>query len=133
MLGMVAGRPTHADIVVIAAHDSPINTITVQETAHLYMGRINGVAGIGATPILLYDLPDGPLRETFFRLLNGMSIEQVNAYWARLQFSGNVLPPTRLSNARAVLDAVSHHLNAIGYVDDSSVDASVKILLRLRE
>ena len=62
-----------------------------------------------------------------------MSLKQLNAYWARLRFSGEVLPPMTLPDSQLVLDAVSRTRGGIGYVDAALVDGSVKVVLRLKE
>jgi len=83
---------------------------------------------------LIYEQPvASSLRESFFRSLNGMSVIQLNAYWARLRFSGEVLPPKGLADSRAVLEAVGSNRNAIGYVDAAVVSSSVKVVLLLKE
>jgi hypothetical protein len=85
-------------------------------------------------PAAVYEQPqDSTLRESFFRALNGMNLKQLNAYWARLRFSGEVLPPMVLPDSRLVLDAVSRNRGGIGYIDAALVDTSVKVVLRVRE
>jgi ABC-type phosphate transport system substrate-binding protein len=115
-----------ADVVVIVHPDNPRQTITEREVSDIYLGRTRSIAA--------YDLPmDHPLREIFFQSLNGLSIRQINAYWARLRFSGEILPPTALPDVRTVVEAVSRNRNAIGYADGGAVNASVKVILRLKE
>ncbi|MBC7573803.1 MAG: hypothetical protein H7244_05645, partial [Herminiimonas sp.] len=85
-------------------------------------------------PAAVYEYPAfGQLRERFFRALNGMAINQLNAYWARLRFSGEVLPPRELADSTAMQLAVSRDPSAIGYVDAIFLNSAVKVVLRLRE
>lgn len=127
----------HADIAVIVHPDNPLPSMTPREVSNLYLGRTRSfVATDGRNPLpaSIYELPaDNPLREVFFHTLNGMDIKQLDAYWARLRFSGEVLPPPVLPDSRSVVDAVSRKRNAIGYVDAAAVSASVKVVLRLKE
>lgn len=126
-----------ADLAVIVHPDNPVQTLTQKQVSDLYLGRTRHFSVAESTaPIraAVYELPaDNPLRENFFHALNGMPIKQLNAYWARLRYSGEVLPPPVLPDSRAVLQMVSHDRNAIGYVDAAVVDNSVKIVLRLKE
>jgi hypothetical protein len=46
------------------------------------------------------------LREPFYSLLTHRSIQQIDAYWARIIFSGQGMPPVKLSSAQLVLSAV---------------------------
>ncbi|OHC71490.1 MAG: hypothetical protein A3H93_20320 [Rhodocyclales bacterium RIFCSPLOWO2_02_FULL_63_24] len=127
-----------ADLVVIVHPDNPVRAMTPREVSDLYLGRSRVFdTGDPATPLtaFIYEHPaESHLRETFFRALNGMPISRLNAYWARLRFSGEVLPPVVLADSRAVIDAVGRNRNAIGYVDAAAVSsAPVKIVLRLKE
>ena len=126
-----------ADVAVIVHPDNPVHAMTQRQVSDLYLGRSRSFdAGGLKTPLpaSIYEQAlDSPLREAFFRALNGMPVKQLNAYWARLRFSGEVLPPVALSDSRSVLDAVSRNRNAIGYVDAEAVKGSVKVVLRLKE
>jgi len=126
-----------ADVVVIVHPDNPLQSLSQREVSDLYLGRARSFQnGDDRTPLLarIYEQPaESPLRDAFFRSLNGMNIKQLNAYWARLRFSGEVLPPTVLPNSRSVVDTVRRDRNAIGYVHSSEIGDSVKIVLRLKE
>jgi len=133
LLGIGTPAEARADIAVIAHRDNPVQTMSAHELSDLYLGRSRSLGGgdrkVFVTP---YEHPaDSSLRENFFRKLNGMNLKQLNAYWARLRFSGAVLPPDTLPNSRAVIEAVGKNRAAIGYVEADSVDSSVKVLLRL--
>ena len=137
LLCLVWSAMSWADVVVVAHPDSPIRAMTARQVSDLYLGRSRtlelGKSGESAA-VLIYEHPtDSAVREAFFRSLNGMGLRQVNAYWARLRFSGEILPPMSLSDSHAVLNAVARNRNAIGYVDSSLVNDSVKVVLRLKE
>ena len=73
------------------------------------------------------------MRSRFFLALNGMSLRSVNAYWARLQFSGVSQPPIPLPDSLAVIKLVHHNRLAIGYVEAPAVTGDVRPLLTLKE
>jgi ABC-type phosphate transport system substrate-binding protein len=80
----------------------------------------------------VYDLPDSsPLKRKFYNLATGRSIEQVKAMRAKLIFSGRFNEPEQLINSRAVKSVVASNPGAIGYVEKSVVDESVKVVLEL--
>ncbi|MFA7240456.1 MAG: hypothetical protein WC091_10110 [Sulfuricellaceae bacterium] len=126
-----------ADIAVIVHPDNPVQSMTPREVSNLYLGRARSFsADSHGTPLpaSVYEQPaDSGVREIFFRTLNGMDIKQLNAYWARLRFSGEVLPPAILPDSRAVVETVSRKRSAIGYVDAAAVNSAVKVVLRLKE
>ncbi len=125
-------QPTQAEVDVIVSPENPLRTVTASEVSDLYLGRTRSITEGGVSvAIRPYDMVDGLVRDAFFMNLNGMQINQVNAYWARLRFSGEVLQPSHLPDAQAMLDTVSHDHNAMGYVDATLVNDCVKILLRL--
>ena len=129
---------TRAEVVVIVHPDNPLRNLTPGQVSDLYLGR-NRTFSIGDQKELLlasiYEHPtNSRLRENFFRTLNGMPISRLNAYWARLRFSGEVLPPVALADSHEMLEVVSHNRSAIGYVEAAEVrGSSVKIVLRLKE
>jgi ABC-type phosphate transport system substrate-binding protein len=129
--GWVAGSAS-ADVVVIVNRESTIAGLSTSVVSDLYLGRLRSLPN-GAPAIPIDRKFDSPLRERFFRLLNGMSARQVNTYWARLQFSGQVLPPPSLDDDKAVISALRGNPAAIGYIDASSIDASVRIVLHLKD
>jgi ABC-type phosphate transport system substrate-binding protein len=121
----------HSEIMVIVHADSPLKSLTSKEVSDLYLGRLRTVGG---APVQVLDLSgDTPLRERFFKSLNGMDLRRVNAYWARLQFSGDMLAPFQLGNSDRMLEAVSHNKLAIGYIDSQLVSPRVRSVLSLND
>lgn len=121
-----------ADIAVIANRAGKLTRITPGQLSDLYLGRSRSLPD--STSVQVIELTrNSTLRERFFRRINGMTLRQVNAYWARLQFSGQVLPPPALEDETSVLAAIRDNPNAIGYVDAASVDESVRVILTLKD
>lgn len=129
---LIAPVAMSAEIAVVVNRDSPVQTLNQRQVSDLFLGRARALAS--GEGVVLFEQPSqSPLREEFYRMLNGMGLKQLNAYWARLQFSGEVLPPASLPDSRAVLDAVRRQRNAIGYVDAALADGTVRVVLRLKE
>ena len=51
--------------------------------------------------------------------------------WSRLVFSGRALPPKELGSDADVVKAVAADPSAVGYVDSSAVNSSVRAVLQL--
>ena len=136
-LGLLVGWPVgvgaaQADLVVIVNASNPVRQLSTQQVSDLYLGRARTFPG--GEYALVFDLPrDDVLRQKFFFGLTGMSPQQVNAYWSRLMFSGQVLPPQILPSDRAVLDIVRRNPGAIGYVRADGLDSSVRIVLTVKD
>lgn len=129
---LLAPTFARADIAVIVNAANPVKQLSVQQVSDLYLGRARAFPG--GEYALVFDLPrEDALREKFFTKLAGMSPQQVNAYWSRLMFTGQVLPPQPMPNDRAVLDIVRRNPGAIGYVKADEIDASVRVVLTVKE
>jgi ABC-type phosphate transport system substrate-binding protein len=127
---VVASTPALAGTTVIVSAKSKTTSLSKDQVAALYLGRSTTLPdGDDAT---LYDLVDSnPAREHFYQAVTGKSASQVKAVWSRLVFSGRALPPHEQSNDAAVVKAVAADPNAVGYVDSSAVNGSVKSVMKL--
>ena len=124
--------PARADVFVVVHRDSPLRELTPSQVSDLYLGRSRSLPGSEAI-LVIERGQDSSLRASFFRLLNGMSLKQINVYWVRLQFSGQVLPPPNFGDSKLLLAAIRSNRLAIGYIDASEADDSVSVVLRLRD
>jgi len=120
---------TLADVAVIVHAKNTIATPPPKEVQDIFLGRTRAFAdGRFAMPID----QSSPLRAEFYQALTARPIEQINAYWARLLFSGQASPPRQLADDAAVLKIVRENEAAIGYVDPAHIDRSVRVLLLLK-
>ena len=120
-----------AEIAIIVHPQSPIARLSLNEVSDLYLGRTRKV---GSDSVMVLEHHDtNPVRERFFLKLNGMDLSRVNAYWARLQFSGNLQSPLRVRDDKAMLEVVRRNRHAIGYVDAALISDDVRTIGRLAE
>jgi len=118
-----------AQVVVIVNPKSGISTLSNEQLASLYLGKASSLPG-GVTQAL--DLPESsPAREQFYSKATGKNAAQVKAIWARLAFSGKATPPKELASAAEVKKQVASQPDAIGYIEKSAADGSVKTVLTL--
>lgn len=122
LLGLACSVAAAAELVVIGHPSS--DTLTKKEVADLYLGRTRGKT-------LLDQSENDDLYSAFYRQATGRSVAQVKSTWARLVFSGSAQLPEQLPSSAAVKQAVADNPNAIGYIEKSAVDGSVKVLLEL--
>ena len=69
-----------------------------------------------------------PAHDLFYTKVTGKNSAQVKAAWSRLVFSGKATPPKELATAADVKKFVASNPDAIGYIEKSAVDASVKVV-----
>lgn len=131
LLLVLLARATQAEVVIVVHPDNPVQTLSQRQLVDLYMGRAQHFPD--GTLALRIDLPpESATRAAFYRGLVNKSVAEVNAYWARLLFTGRASPPQPLNDAPGVLAAVRANRNAIGYLDSAAVDGSVKVVGRVR-
>ncbi len=127
-LGLAAGL-VHAQVAVIVNPKSGASGLSADQVASMFMGKTNSLPG-GLSQAV--DLPEGnPAREQFYTKAAGKTGSQVKATWARLAFSGKATPPKELASAAEVKKFVAAHADAVGYIEKSAVDGSVKVVLSL--
>jgi hypothetical protein len=63
--------------------------------------------------------------------VNRQNLAEINAYWARLVFSGKTRPPQVVENADSILRQVASQPGALAYVERSQADPRVKIVFEL--
>jgi len=120
----------NADIVVIVNPKNPAASLTADQVSALYLGNASTFPEGGAA--LLADQPESAgIRNDFYQKATGRSASQVKATWARITFTGKGTPPKELKSDADVKAFVASDPKAIGYIDSSAVDGSVKVALKL--
>lgn len=117
-----------AQVAVIVNPKNASGSLTAAQVADIFLGKSNALPGGGtAQPS---DLPESsPVREQFYTKVTGKNAAQVKAGWSRLVFSGKATPPKELASAADVKKFVAANPDAIGYIEKSAVDGSVKVVL----
>jgi hypothetical protein len=118
------------DLVVIVNLASGVTALQPSDAVNIFMGRYRKLpSGIVAFPIDIGDRT--PEREQFYQQLVHKSLAEVDAYWARLVFSGQTSPPLQVPDGKTAVQLVAGNRAAIAYVSRSAVDNRVKVVLDL--
>jgi ABC-type phosphate transport system substrate-binding protein len=113
------------DVVVIGnANLGKLDVATVQK---IFTGKQIKVDGIDVTAV---NVKSGPLREQFLQTFLQQTDAKYTAYWAIRLFVGKGAPPPELSSPAEVVKFVQSTPGAIGYVDESDLVDSVRVLAR---
>jgi len=116
-----------AQVAVVVGTKSPVGTMTADQVSAIFLGKSNALP-TGNTAVLA-DLPDAsPTHELFYTKVTGKNSAQVKAAWSRLVFSGKATPPKELGSSADVKKFVAGNPDAIGYIEKSAVDSSVKVV-----
>lgn len=125
---LVAGVAAQAQVAVVVNPKSAVASMTADQVASIFLGKSNALPNGNAA--VAVDLPESAgARETFYTKATGKSSAQVKAAWSRLVFSGKGTPPKELGSSADVKKFVAGNPDAIGYIEKSAVDGSVKVVL----
>ena len=117
--------PALAEMVVIVNAKAAASAMSKDEVAQFYLGKSTSM-----TPI---DQPESaPQRAEFYKKVAGKELAQAKALWAKLIFTGKASAPVEAAGSAEVKKMVAADPKAIGYVDKSAVDGSVKVVLTVQ-
>jgi ABC-type phosphate transport system substrate-binding protein len=126
----VAAGGAQAQVAVVVGAKSATAAMTADQVASIFLGKSNQLPSGAAAAAA--DLPESAaVREQFYTKVTGKSSAQVKAGWSRLVFSGKATPPKELASAADVKSFVAANPDAIGYIEKSAVDGSVKVVLNV--
>ncbi|WP_448247890.1 hypothetical protein [Thalassotalea agariperforans] len=119
-------------LVVVVNANNPVNSLTKSEVIDIFMGKYLAYPnGDLANPIELND--DNLLKESFYQNLIGRSVASVNAYWARLKFTGRKRKASVLDSEDDVIEQLDGAKFAIGYIRESKLTNNLKVVYRFNE
>lgn len=123
--------PAQADeLVVVVNPKTGVTKLSRQEVIDIYMGRSRQLpSGVTALPLDVSQTQ--PERARFYEQLTSKSMAEINAYWARLMFSGRASPPTQVRNQEEALLMVIDNRSALTYIERSKVTPQVKVVFEL--
>ena len=121
---VAAALPASAEIVVIVNKDNPASRMFSEQASQFFLGK-----SAMFTPV---DQAEGSkIRADFYQKVAEKDPAQVKAIWSKLVFTGKATPPKEFKSNAEVKKAVADDPKAIGYIDKSAVDDSVKVILTL--
>jgi len=125
LLSLMFCASAFANAAVVVVANPGANDIDAGTIKKVYLGKAKSLN------IEALELEDGnPLKAEFHSKVTGKTEAQLQAYWAKKVFTGKGNPPKELTSSALVKSAVANQSNAIGYIDESEVDSSVKVILR---
>jgi ABC-type phosphate transport system substrate-binding protein len=127
---LAAVRPLAAeDALVVIVHRQRSVSASREEIARIYLKQ--RLFWSDGSPIVAVNRESrSPAREIFSQRVLGRSSTDLAAYWNQQYFQG-VFPPLTLSSAASVKRYVATERNAVGYIEESEVDDTVKVILKV--
>lgn len=129
---MLHALPASAEVVVVVNARNGIDRLSRQEVVNIFMGRYRKFPD-GATARPLDMNIESAERRIFYKKLLDKNLDEINAYWARLVFSGRTSPPAQSKSREQLLTELASDPNAIAYIDRKDLGANVKVVYSLPE
>lgn len=108
--------------VVVVVNPANADAVSKDQIANVFLGKSTAFAPI--------DQADGSaVRGEFYKKVADKDAAQAKALWSKLVFTGKATPPKEVGSSADVKKAVAANPKAIGYIEKSAVDASVKVVL----
>ncbi|TFW22440.1 hypothetical protein E4L96_07875 [Massilia arenosa] len=113
------------EIAVIVNPKNPASRMFSEQAAQFFLGK--------STQFTPVERNDGaPLRAEFYQKVLNKDPATVKAAWSKLVFTGKATAPKEYASSADVKKAVASDVSAIGYIEKSAVDDSVKVILTVQ-
>lgn len=116
-----AAAPAMAEVVVVVSAKAAESSMTKDQVAQFFLGKSSSMTPIDQSE-------SAPIRAEFYKKVADKEAAQVKALWSKLVFTGKATMPKEVADNAAVKAAVAANPKAIGYIDKSAVDGSVKVV-----
>lgn len=123
----LSASAAQAQLAIIVNPSNPIGVLSMEETRDIYLGKKNHFPN-GEVAIPVDQSEESIDRHSFYKKVIKKEAGQIKAYWAKLVFANRGTPPEVIGTAPEVKAWVASHKEAIGYIDDSLLDLSVKLV-----
>ena len=124
--GLLCAGNCLAQTVVVVAKNSVIEQLNDRQIANIFLARTKHFPnGEKASPM---ELKHNEMRASFYRQISGKTLNQLNAYWTTLVFTGKGKPPRPYSDSRDLLEKFNRQPGAITYLSREQVTARMKVV-----
>lgn len=121
---LMTAAPASADVVIVVNKANTQTTMSSSDLKRIFLGKKTAFSD-GSSAVAVYQVTNSGVRATFDQNYLGKNSAQMNSFWSKKMFSGEGVPPKELASDLAVLEFVSNNPGAIGYLDESAVNAAV--------
>ncbi len=119
------------EIVVITHPSAEVTQLTRDDVMRIFLGKSKTYPNEKqAVPVIPRE--GAPTRTQFESSVFQKTPMQIKAYWTRLLFTGRGNPPQTFDSDEAIRQKVAETPNAIGYIDASLLDASVRAVYTVK-
>ena len=125
---LLFAQAASADVVVIVSAKSSVVSLSADQVAKIFLGKSTNFPN--REPAYPIDQPQGSaVRDEFYNKVVHKDASQLAAYWAKIIFTGEGRPPKLVVGDKAVVKIIADNPDAIGYIDSSALNRSVRAVL----
>lgn len=118
-------------VLLVASSACPLQELTRSQAVAYFTGRLRNLPS--GEPVQPLDLPlSHPARERFYKLLTGLGLAQMNSYWSRLAFSGQMQPPQVAASEVELVRLLRANPRALGYLPRLPDEGGLRTLLAVK-
>jgi hypothetical protein len=128
LLCVGAERAAAADVVAVVSARSTAGDLTRRQVMDLVLGKATRFPG-GRTAVPVDQAEGSAVRDAFYLAFADKSPAQIKAHWSKVIFTGRGQPPRAVASGVLVKKLLAGNADAIGYVERSEVDDSLRIVL----
>jgi len=118
---LLLALPAAAEVVVVVNAKAAESSLTKDLVSLFFLGKSTAMAPVDQAE-------SAPARAEFYKKVTDKDPSQIKALWSKLVFTGKATMPKEVGDNAGVKKAVAADPKAIGYIDKSAVDASVKVV-----
>ena len=127
VLALTAAEARAAEFKLVANPDVSVDSLSVSACSRIFLKKQQRWAD--GTPVVPVDLASAsPLRSSFSRQVHKRPTSAIEAYWQRLLFTGQGVPPVTLTSDAEVVSYVKKNPGAIGYVTTDAPATGLKVV-----
>jgi len=116
------------EVAVVVSAKSKVDKLTDEQIFDIFSSKTSTFPN-GETSVPIDQQPGVNIRGTFYTKVCNKTSQQMQSYWAKMIFTGKGRPPKTASSSAEVKSILANNPDAIGYIEKSAVDSSVRVLL----
>ena len=117
IIASILMMPLSAAFAGVVAIENPADSYSKQDVTNAWKGKTSAQL-----------VENAAASDAFYSSIIGKSASSVEKKIKRKVFSGRMATPKKLNSDSEVINYISSNPGSIGYVNDSSVNASVKVI-----
>ncbi|WP_286263123.1 hypothetical protein [Thalassotalea atypica] len=120
------------EMLIVMQKDTAVEQLSKSEVIDIFMGKYAAFPN-GELAVPVEFIGSRELKKIFYKQLINRNLASVNAYWARLKFSGRKRTVVDKETINDVISYLEKNPLAIGYIPASAMTSGLKVVYRLNE